>query len=673
MQWIPSTYLLLAGNSLNLFNIKMPSLAGHFFSITMVNKSRTIQFSILASTAILILFSVLYPGASGQFQLDDWGSLPRLFDDIKVNGFWHGVFDGNTGPTGRPIALLSFALQSDQWDKAYQFKLFNIIIHFLNSVLVGIFTYLLMRNFSLIAKHRIPLFALAVAFIWAILPIQVSTVLYVVQRMVLLSTMFTLLAFIGYLLGRQWLVAGRLGLGYSAVTLSVAVFSLLALLSKEIGFLTVFYIWVIEQFVNKHEPIKAKFFTLWKTLFFIVPLVAFFTYILINAEIFFVSNYQERSFSLGERILTQPRVLWSYVGEILLPQASNLSLYHEDYPLSESLFNPAYTFFAIIAWLSLLIVAYRTRNRFPIVAFCVLWFLVGHALESSFISLEIYFEHRNYLPAYALVFALVYLIFVSDDHIKSKRLKPVFRFTVISYCILLLSITYKQSDLWGKPLDFAFVGASEHPQSLRARSLLVNTLSQASLKNQTHLERLKSEINRLQNDFAGIASIELYDLVFRCYSDEIKLVPINSIEDKLLKAPFEYGVIKLLNDSFEEKIEQQCDNIPYQYLENVLLILLKNPAFLNHASEFKYLLANIYLQQKNYAAAIDALSSIKSKSFSTSMHLARLLATDNKLEMALQELESAEKLIKRNLNYINNRNQLIELRNIIKGEINTTQ
>ncbi|NCC33955.1 MAG: hypothetical protein EOM24_18360, partial [Chloroflexia bacterium] len=41
-------------------------------------------------------------------------------------------------------------------------------------------------------------------------------------------------------------------------------------------------------------------------------------------------------------------------------------------------------------------------GRRPLVAFCLLFFLVNHAVESSIIALELIYEHRNYLPSMTL-------------------------------------------------------------------------------------------------------------------------------------------------------------------------------------------------------------------------------------------------------------------------------
>ncbi len=57
--------------------------------------------------------------------------------------------------------------------------------------------------------------------------------------------------------------------------------------------------------------------------------------------------------------------------------------------------------------LGLILTALVRRKKWPLFAFAVLWFFAGHALESTFLPLEYFFEHRNYLPLLGPIFALV--------------------------------------------------------------------------------------------------------------------------------------------------------------------------------------------------------------------------------------------------------------------------
>ena len=68
--------------------------------------------------------------------------------------------------------------------------------------------------------------------------------------------------------------------------------------------------------------------------------------------------------------------------------------------------EPITTLFSLLALPALLALAWLVRHRQPLVAFGLLWFFAGHLSESTLLPLELYFPHRNYLPAIGLYLAL---------------------------------------------------------------------------------------------------------------------------------------------------------------------------------------------------------------------------------------------------------------------------
>ena len=134
-------------------------------------------------TLLLITVYVYFPGLNSRFILDDFYNLQGL-GDIQNQGLLYYVFgSGFAGPVGRPLSLLSFALQYQDWPlNPFAFKLFNLILHLLNGVLLFIFSLLLSRQVSLSMRQRY-LFAFVVAGLWLLHPVHVNTVLYTVQRM----------------------------------------------------------------------------------------------------------------------------------------------------------------------------------------------------------------------------------------------------------------------------------------------------------------------------------------------------------------------------------------------------------------------------------------------------------------------------------------------------------
>ncbi len=158
---------------------------------------------------LLVTIALYWPGLNSPFIFDDMPNLNPIgkYSDL---GTWRDmilfILQGDSGPTGRPVSLASFYLDDSSWKgaSATDFKYTNLMIHLLNGVLIfwvslKTAAYL---NFSDTHKH---LFALLAAALWLLHPIQINTVLYVVQRMTQLSTLFILTGILCYLHGRELL------------------------------------------------------------------------------------------------------------------------------------------------------------------------------------------------------------------------------------------------------------------------------------------------------------------------------------------------------------------------------------------------------------------------------------------------------------------------------------
>ena len=72
------------------------------------------------------------------------------------------------------------------------------------------------------------------------------------------------------------------------------------------------------------------------------------------------------------------------------------------------LLSPPATLASIVAIVLLVATAWKYRKKAPVYTFAVFWFLGGHILESTVVPLELYIEHRNYLPLLGPIFAVIY-------------------------------------------------------------------------------------------------------------------------------------------------------------------------------------------------------------------------------------------------------------------------
>jgi tetratricopeptide (TPR) repeat protein len=172
----------------------------------------------------------------------------------------------------------------------------------------------------------------------------------------------------------------------------------------------------------------------------------------------------------GERLLTELRVLIFYLSLMVFPYPGRLSLEHT-FTISHSLTDPITTLMAAAMLIALLIAALRLARRHPMLSFCILWFPVTQSIESSFIGLELAFEHRLYLPMLGFSLAVAYLL----------SLTPARYATVVTVLggilvVVLMSASITRNMVWQDPAVLWADAASKNPASHRARNNLGRVL-----------------------------------------------------------------------------------------------------------------------------------------------------------------------------------------------------
>jgi len=383
-----------------------PALPGLCISVDRVNLPEKVACGLGLYILLAITIASYWPGLQGPLLLDDEANLKPLRALISgETTWWDVVLNNHSGIFHRPIAMASFALNAlasgfDVWS----FKYTNLLIHCLCGTLIFWLSSRLLRRADI---ERYWTLALLITALWLLSPLLVSTVLYVVQRMAQLATLFSLAGLLVYTIGRE--ISQTQPVRGSLLFLSAfLLFTPLAALSKENGALLPALLllteWVFFRFEGP-DRIK-KIVKLSFVLGLVVPYLLAFLWLFVLQD-HPLSGYESRSFSLEDRLLTEPRILLSYLSSLLLPNGAYLGLFHDDYPVSTGLLRPWTTLPAILLWTGAVTFAYLARRRSArYVSYGLLFFLVAHALESSIFPLELYFEHRNYLPAFGIFFAL---------------------------------------------------------------------------------------------------------------------------------------------------------------------------------------------------------------------------------------------------------------------------
>ena len=199
---------------------------------------------------LLLAISVLIyaPGLSGPMLLDDYPQLSPLME--AVPGGWQTLGDtylfSNSGHLSRPVSMASFIANAVlHGDELRYWKATNLLIHGLTAIIVFFLARVLFRAAPVTAEPgQAGWLALLVAGLWLLHALHVSTVLYTVQRMAQLATLFTLAGLLAYSSGRLRQIST--GGGHWLIGVALLVCLPLAVLSKENGVLLLLLIPLFE-------------------------------------------------------------------------------------------------------------------------------------------------------------------------------------------------------------------------------------------------------------------------------------------------------------------------------------------------------------------------------------------------------------------------------------------
>ena len=456
--------------------------------------------NVFPACLLLVLVGASYwPGLHGNFLFDDFANLPALGESGPITHwptFWRFITSGHADPVGRPLAIFSFMLDAHNWPAdPFRFKLTNLLLHLCNGALLMS----LLRRLGRAISQQLPasigvdatdklawqidLAAVIGAALWLLHPLFVSTVLYVIQREAMLPATFTLIGLLLWLRGRDAFAQGRAATGIIWTVLGLGGCTLLATLCKANGILLPALALIVEYAVLRQTPPvyssahkKALWLLAW------LPTVVIASYLLWEGWqglAYGISSV--RPWTLGQRLLTEPRVLLDYLWLLWVPRPFTAGLFNDQFSASTSLWSPVTTVPSILAVVALIFGGWLIRKRSPSVAVAILFYFVGQSLESSTIPLELYFEHRNYLPAMLLFWPLalwlcgIHPFFSSPvTHLSLNKPLPkgLHRLRLPFALIMVLGLatmTYAGAQLWGDTNNQALVWAELNPDSPRAQ------------------------------------------------------------------------------------------------------------------------------------------------------------------------------------------------------------
>jgi hypothetical protein len=434
----------------------------------------------LMTGALLATVLIYWVGLHGPFVLDDGNNLNPISEWLRGDNTWRQTLLYNTsGMLGRSLSMATLMLSA--WLGGYDpfaFKLGNLLLH----LLCGLVGWQVLRCALARDRHLAGYAGLTsalLAILWLIHPLNVSTVLYAVQRMAQVSTLLTLAALWAYLAARTALQNGQTRRAAIGLFVLFPLLLLAGLLGKENAAITPALCLVLELAyfrggtVGSRTPANKRMLLMFYGVFLVVPTLLMATLLALHPE-YLLGGYIGRDFTLTQRLLSEGRALMDYIGAVLLPRGPTMGVFTDDFATSSGLLSPPTTLYALLALAAITSLAIAIRKQAPSVFAGWFFFLVAHAVESSFLPLELYFEHRNYLPAFGLLLAAGGMAEFITRRLKTEALsrRQLGFFFVGAYALALGFATHGRASVWADEGSLLTQETQHHPGSVRANVAL---------------------------------------------------------------------------------------------------------------------------------------------------------------------------------------------------------
>ncbi|MBW2094970.1 MAG: tetratricopeptide repeat protein [Deltaproteobacteria bacterium] len=434
------------------------------------------RMAVFATVSLCILIFLVYSNSFHcSWHFDDAPNITEnpLLHMTKIS--WHSIqaaiFSDRNNPAMpyRPVACLSFALN-------YYFgglhvagyHLVNILIHLISSIFLFLFIYrtLTLPTFRQKYGPSAYFIALLSTVLWAINPIQTQAITYIVQRMASLAAMFYIMAMYFYLKGR---VAGP-GRKKIFSFLMCAVSFLLAMSSKENAAMLPLSLLLFEMLILQQDTLLFFRKNLLKLAIVLgLTLVIGLAYLFIKSgnAFSFLNGYENRPFTLGQRLLTEPRIILLYISLLFYPMPDRLNIAH-DITISTSLLHPISTLFSIVIIAGSIAGAMLFSKKRPFISFALLFFFLNHLIESSIFPLELIFEHRNYLPSmFLFVPVAMGLHFALQTYTAKKSMEIILSSFIILVLIGFGHSTFMRNFAWKNEKSMWIDAAEKSPNLSR--------------------------------------------------------------------------------------------------------------------------------------------------------------------------------------------------------------
>lgn len=576
---------------------------------------------------LLVVMAAYLPGLSGPFLLDDFHNLQplALYGGVgSLDDALRFIFGAGGDSFSRSGARLTFLLDDQTWPSlASVFKFNNLLIHLL---CICVFALILIKVTKIIGQSGAGLIVALSISVWALAPAQVSTVVYVVQRMTLLMTLGVLLTLYFYISFRVAIVDWQRWLYFLISGLSF----LFACLSKENALVVLLLVPLVEYSLFSVRQRWLEVLLRLSVLLF----VGVFTYYAIDR----LGVYDGRVFSVWERFFSQGVVLFNYVF-YFFNVSTSYTIFHDDV---EAGLDATFLALGAAAWvvhISIIYFSVKKRLVWGWVAFGVVWFYLCHIIESTIIPLELMYEHRNYLPSIGLAIIAASVISKLYQALVIKNLKLVASTALVLLPVVFLGGLIYQVHIWSDYRILSSKWAADYPKSLRAQMgfvgmLEVNSMGGIALNN---LDEMRQNFDDPQ--------VDINYLLAQCRAGEdVDKLDSNVIANK----QFSSGVLHSLGEAMAFDgvcVEENVSGGLIGLIEAVgeMPLLKAKPRY---EARYHDIIGNYYVREMLYEKAVVARERAwqLQPTIATSLKTAELFILGGNYPLARQYLGEARRL-----------------------------
>lgn len=544
---------------------------------------------------------------------------PFVFDDLSLvvgnpyikdfkytatifqKGLWDFAYEGDKPHYYRPLQTLSFMGDYKVWQlNPFGYHLTNIVLHFLNGLLVAGIIYVLFDNFFI---------ASASSLFFCAHPVNVSTVAYISGRGDLLAATFILATFLFSLL------SFKLPKRQKFYFVSAFLCSIAAFLSRENALIIPFMILFARSFMEERQK---KTYLLFLSIVLAASFYLYVRFMVLNIPF---TNHVFLRLDPLFKLLNFLHLLIRYV--VLLSMPAVLYLTHTAIPIL-SWSEPGAWITLILCAIAFSAVFIKMKNK--IIQFSFWWFLISAApiffVMASFSSNKLCMaENWIYLAAigfYVMISYALYILWL--------RRKTAAYCLIVAFVLTYVCITLSNSGHFKDRISLAGHMLRYDPENEEAHKELAGAYCEKKEygKALTHIEEA-ARLDPLDPDMFILKGTYYedtgrIDLAVTMYETLLRMQPFSArAHNNLGGIYFNQGKLDKAKAFFERAIElnpllvEPYLNMARLYQHNqkteeaagfYLQAIRYNPGI----KEGFVNLARMYLEQKNFNGAIDILN-----------------------------------------------------------------